>query len=249
MTSSRILPLAALFALSLGCDGKPQAPADAKPATPVAESKAKDPAEGKAEAKAMEAKANPHGAGAPAGGPHGGMGMAPKKKEPGPPRDVKPSGEISEETFAEIKVSVPKEWEKGQPSNPMRIAEFVIPGPGGDAELVVYRFKGGAGGVDANIARWKGQFQPPEGKSIDDVTKLGTVEVGDLKATTVDISGRYVAAVRPGAPETVDKPDQRMLAAIVEGSGDPFFFKGTGPDKTLAVWSDAFTAMVKSIKK
>jgi hypothetical protein len=175
--------------------------------------------------------------------------MAPKGKEPGPPRDVDPSGEVNEEAFAELELAVPKEWEKGQPSSAMRVAEFVIPGPGGDAEMVVYRFKGGAGGVDANVSRWKGQFAPPEGKSIDDMTKTETMEVGDLKATLVDITGRYVAAVRPGAAETVDKPDHRMLAAIIEGSGDPFFFKATGPAKTLAVWAEPFTLMVKSAKK
>jgi hypothetical protein len=245
MTARPIL-VSLVLLCSSACDGESEAPKDAAPAKPVAESKAGAPSEAEA-ADAQGANPPP----AMKANPHGGMaGMkAATPDEAGPPRDVDPSGETTSEAFAELKVEVPKEWEKGQPSNAMRVAEFSIPGPGGDAELVVYRFAGGAGGVEANVERWKGQFQPPQGKTMDDLTTLKTMDVGDLDVTHVDISGRYVAAVRPGAPQTVDKPDQRMLAAIVEGSGDPFFLKATGPAKTLDVWAEAFTRMVESAKK
>lgn len=249
-----VLPVS--LALSLvACDGE-------KKAAPAAEGKAAEnkAAEKKAapDAKAPEAHdggtpANPHGAAAnPHGGmaanPHGGMAGAPKAAEPGPPRDVTPSGEVTAETLAEFGVSVPKEWEKGQPSGMMRMAQWVIPGPGGDAELVVYRFKGGAGGVEANMERWKGQFTPPEGKSADDIATLGEKTVGKLQLHTFDATGHYTAAMTPGAAEKHDNPDYRMLAVIVEGSGDPLFFKATGPAKTLEVWSDPWNTMLDSLK-
>src|SRR5690606_38101055 len=101
--------------------------------------------------------------------PHGAPPSEPAK---GPPRDVTPSGKTTEVAVGEMKIQVPEEWEVRPPSSDMRLAELVIPGPGGDAELAVFRFPGGAGGVQANIDRWKGQFQPPEGKSIDDVTEV-----------------------------------------------------------------------------
>jgi hypothetical protein len=47
----------------------------------------------------------------------------------------------------------------------------------------------------------------------------------------------------PGAEEKHDDADQRMLAAIVEGSGDPFYFKAVGPRATMDVWAAAFGAM------
>ncbi|MCR9165084.1 MAG: hypothetical protein ACE37F_21570 [Nannocystaceae bacterium] len=250
-----VLPLS--LALSLAaCDGEkkaaPNAAADSKaPAT-------KAPADAKAtpQAHGGGTPANPHGAapGNPHGGaapsnPHAGMKAgAPKPAEPGPPRDVTPSGEVTQETLAEFKVAVPKEWEKGQPSGMMRMAQWVVPGPGGDAELVVYRFKGGAGGVDANMARWKGQFTAPEGKSIDDLAKQDEKTVGALTLHTLDVTGHYTAAMMPGASEKHDKPDHRMLAAIVEGSGDPLFFKATGPAKTLEVWAEPWGTMLGSVK-
>jgi hypothetical protein len=191
--------------------------------------------------------ANPHGGGTPAN-PHAGVKAAPAATKLGPPRDIKPSGEVAAEKLAEFAVSVPKEWEKGQPSGMMRMAQWVVPGPGGDAELVVYRFKGGAGGVEANMTRWKGQFTPPEGKTLDDVSKQDKKTVGALTMHTLDVTGRYVAAMTPGAAAKHDNPDYRMLAAIIEGSGDPLFFKATGPATTLDVWAPAWGTMLESVK-
>lgn len=234
-----VLGLTVALGSTAGCDNKSSAPEP----TPTAEAKAPETkADTKTEAEAEAA--NPHTAMMG----HGGATPSPEAEKKGPPRDVTPSGETTEAKVAELVLAVPKEWEKGEASSPMRMAEYTLPGPGGDAELVVYRFKGGAGGVEENVARWKGQFQPPEGKSIDDVSKVETVEVGDLKVTMVDISGRFVAAVRPGAPAKHDEPDYRMLAAIVEGSGDPFFLKATGPGKTLEVWAESFRTMIEGLK-
>jgi hypothetical protein len=244
--SMKVPLLVSALLLVTACDGKSagdgkaaQSKAPAKPSETEAPKTTKA-----ADTKGETKTADPHaGLGMPGGGP-------PKAEGPpkGPPRDITPSGEVVEESVKELKVSVPKEWEKGQPSGMMRVAQWVLPGPGGDAELVVFRFAGGAGGVEANIERWKGQFQPPEGKSLDDITKIEKVEAGDLKITHVDISGRFVAAVMPGAAEKHDESDYRMLASIVEGSGDPFFFKATGPHKTLDLWAEPYKKMLAAAK-
>jgi hypothetical protein len=171
-----------------------------------------------------------------------------KPEEPaGPPRDITPSGEVTEEEVQELVLAVPKEWEK-KPAGGMRVAQWTIPGPGGDGECVVFRFPGGAGGVEENINRWKGMFKPPEGKSIDDITKKSEIKAGDLKVTLVDITGHYVAAVRPGEEAKHDEANYRMLAAIVEGIGDPFFLKTTGPHKTLDLWADAYNKLLEGAK-
>ena len=253
-----VLPLC--LVLSLGaCDGDKKA----APAANAAEDKAgaKKAAAPTVDAKAPQAHGggtpgNPHGGGMPANphgatppaNPHAGMKGAPAPSKLGPPRDITPSGDVAAETLAEFKVSVPKEWEKGTPSGMMRMAQWVVPGPGGDGELVVYRFKGGAGGVEANMTRWKGQFTPPEGKTLDDVSKQEKKTVGALTMHTLDVTGRYVAAMTPGAAQKHDNPDYRMLAAIIEGSGDPLFFKATGPAKTLDVWATPWATMLESVK-
>jgi len=193
---------------------------------------------------------NPHGGAAPAG-PHGSAKMPPmmKKTVLGPPREVTPSGDVTPATLTGLTLAVPKEWESNPPSSSMRLAQWIMPGPGGDAELVVYRFPGGGGGVTANIDRWKGQFQPPEGKTIDDVSKLTSIDgEGGLKTTLVDVTGTYVAAVVPGGDEKHNSSEYRMFAAVVEGSGDAYYFKAVGPSKTVGLWAEPFSAMITTFK-
>jgi len=222
-------------ALAHSACGGPTGGKDATPAKAEVKKDAKGgDAKGPTDAKDPHAAANPH------------AGMPPMMGTPapkGPPRDITPSGQTVPETLPGLALAVPSEWEKGQPTNPMRVAQWVLPGPGGDAELVVFRFPGGGGGIEANVARWKGQFQAPEGKTIDDVTTTKTVEAAGLKTTLLDVSGTYVASVTPGADEKHNDADQRMIAAIVEGSGDPFYFKAVGPRKTMDLWAAAFEVM------
>jgi hypothetical protein len=211
------------------------------------------PAAAKADAK-TDAKPDPHGGAAKApdakANPHAGM-AAPAAAAPpkGPPREITPTGKRREEQAEELAFEVPEEWETQKVGSPMRKAQFVVPGPGGDAEMVVFRFAGGAGGVDANIARWKGQFKPPEGKGIDDITAKREFEAGGLKVTMIDITGHYAAPDRPGSTTMIDESDYRMLASIVEGSGDAFFFKLLGPAKTVDLWATSFEDGLKAAKK
>jgi hypothetical protein len=234
----------ALFLLVAACDSTPP------PATAKAEAKT-DAKSG--DAKSGDAKAKPetksHGDAAKAApNPHAQAMPAPAARPKGPPREITPSGETRAEKAAELSFAVPKEWETLPVASPMRIAQFVVPGPGGDAEMVVFRFAGGAGGVDANIARWKGQFVPPEGKTVDDITKTSSFEAGTLKVTLVDITGHYKAPERPGSTTMVDEDDQRMIAAIVEGSGDAFFFKLFGANKTVELWAKAYEDGLRAAK-
>src|SRR5687768_11566515 len=74
-----------------------------------------------------------------------------------------------------LKSATPKGWKRQDPSNKLRMAQYVIPKADGDkedAELVVFFFgKGGGGSNEDNVKRWKGQFLAPEGKTIDEATK------------------------------------------------------------------------------
>ena len=242
-TLSTLPTVALAVALASACGGS----TGGQDATPAKSEAKKDAKGGDAKGPATDAK-DPHAALNPhAGMPPmmGGGAAAPK----GPPRDITPSGETMPEHLSGLTLAVPTEWERGKPTNSMRVAQWVLPGPGGDAELVVFRFPGGGGGIEQNVTRWKGQFQAPEGKTIDDVTTTKTIEAGGLKTTLVDVSGTYVAAVTPGAEEKHNDAEQRMIAAIVEGSGDPFYFKAVGPQKTMDLWASAFETMANGMSK
>jgi hypothetical protein len=137
---------------------------------------------------------------------------------------------------------LPKSWDKQSPSSSMRIAQASIPGPGGPGEFAVFFFgPGGGGTVEANIDRWVGQVET------SDHPKPETFEAGGLKVTWVDVKGTLKASqMGPGPSASMN--DARLYGAVVEGPGGPWFFKATGPDKTLAPQRDAFVAMLKSVR-
>jgi hypothetical protein len=141
-----------------------------------------------------------------------------------------------------IEMDLPKGWEKQAPSTNMRIAQAAIPGPGGPGEFAVFFFgPGGGGSVQANIERWVGQVET------SDHPKPETFEAGGMKVTWVDAKGTLKASQMGPAP-SASMSDARLYGAVVEGPGGPWFFKATGPDKTLAPQRDAFVTMLKSVR-
>jgi hypothetical protein len=64
--------------------------------------------------------------------------------------------------------TVPAGWKSIPTTSSMRTAQFALPRAAADtqdAELVVYYFGGSGGTVEANIERWLGQMQQPDGRS------------------------------------------------------------------------------------
>src|SRR5438309_1885424 len=85
----------------------------------------------------------------------------------------------------------PDGWRQSPPSSSMRVAEFTLPRAAGDAEdaqLVVYYFGGSGGSVDANMQRWVGQIQQPDGRPSSAASKKETRTVNGLAVTLVDVS-------------------------------------------------------------
>ena len=91
-----------------------------------------------------------------------------------------------------------------------------------------------AGGVEANVDRWIGQMQQPDGSASKDKARRETQTINGLKVTLVDLTGTYIAEVRPGATERFNKPGFRLRAAVIETPGGPYFVKMIGPAKTMA---------------
>lgn len=142
------------------------------------------------------------------------------------------------------------EWVAEIPRSSMRKAQFRLPKVEDDAddgELVLYHFGiGGGGSTQANIDRWIGQIKQPDGRPSKDMAKTEMRDVGSLKVTLLDVTGTYSASIAMMASEQ-DKPGYRMLAAVVEGEGGPWFFKLVGPENTVSHWQAAFGDMVGSM--
>lgn len=151
-------------------------------------------------------------------------------------------------------VQAPKGWIEKAAAGPMRRMQFNLPraqGDSEDGELVVFYFgKGEGGSVEANINRWVGQFAQPDGTPSRNKAKIEKRQVSGMNVTTVDLKGTYQASMTPMATErVVNKPGFRLLAAIVETPEGSYFFKLTGPEKTIARWADSFQQFINSIQK
>ena len=142
--------------------------------------------------------------------------------------------------------TLPVGWSIEAPRS-MRIATYSVPAVSGDAEGVecaVYYFGvGQGGGVDANLQRWIGQFQPATR------SKRSAKQVNGVRVSLADVSGTYTAHGGSMTQPQGVKPGWRLLGAIAEGPQGAAFFKLAGPAKTVAAASEGFEALVGSLKK
>jgi hypothetical protein len=148
----------------------------------------------------------------------------------------------AEQGEGSIDFDLPQSWQSQPPSSSMRVAQATIPGAGGPGELAVFFFgPGGGGGVEANIQRWIDQMESPGQPTPE------TFEANGFKVTWIDVQGTLKPSTMGSGPAT-PQPNSRLLGAVVEGPGGPWFFKATGPEATLGPQRDAFVAMLKSVR-
>ncbi|MEO8605320.1 MAG: hypothetical protein ABI629_22310 [bacterium] len=148
-------------------------------------------------------------------------------------------------TVKQLAVVLPPGWTSVPPASQMRAAQAVIAGPGGPAELTVFHFGAGQGGdVEANIQRWLAQIVPQPGTQ----PQRQNFEANGLRITWIDAEGTLQPGQMGMGPQTA-QPGSRLLGAVIEGDGGPWFFKATGPDMTLAPQRLAFLGMLQQARK
>ena len=153
-----------------------------------------------------------------------------------------------------VSIEAPAAWTRVQPKSGMGETEFAIPSEGKAADggpLPPGRMTvmGAGGSVEANIERWYGQFSQPDGGSTKDKSSTKTLKVAGRDVTLVDIAGTYKDS--PGGPfaggKAIDRPEYRMLAAIVEGPDGSYFLKFYGPAATVEKHADGFRKMIEGM--
>jgi hypothetical protein len=152
----------------------------------------------------------------------------------------------------EIHFKAPDGWVTEKPSSNMRVAQYKLPKTEGDPEdasLVLYYFGATQGGTtQANIDRWIGQMQQPDGSASKDRAKTENLTINGLKVTTVDLTGTYTAEMAPGSGDRHNNAGYRLRAAVVETPKGNYFAKLVGPAKTMARWEQSFNDYLKSFE-
>jgi hypothetical protein len=147
-------------------------------------------------------------------------------------------------TLGSLKSTTPADWKNQPPSNKLRAYQFAV----GDADLAI--FVGISGSPTENINRWKGQFAPPEGKTIEDASKVDKFKVGPAEVTYLDIHGTYLSKNPPFDPnaKTVRKANYRRFGIYFACDGGPYFITLTGPARTLEQSKKSFDDWLKNFK-
>lgn len=151
-----------------------------------------------------------------------------------------------------LKSTAPASWKSEKPTGMNRVYQFTIPKAEDekfDTTLLIFQFPGGAGGVEANINRWKGMMKPAEGTKAEDAYKTSELKVGDAKVTLFEASGTYMFKARPMDAEAEARPEHKFIGVIFEGpKGNTYFMRMAGPKKTMDANRKAFDEWLKNFK-
>jgi hypothetical protein len=142
--------------------------------------------------------------------------------------------------ISDVAWDVPSGWQTVPNPKTFRKATYTIPKAAGDSEDAELTVSQVGGTVDENIDRWAGQFGGQKS-----AVSRAEQKVGPLKVTVVTLEGKYTGGMTAAAQP---KEGYALLAAIVEPVEPPYFFKMTGPKKTVNAARADFDRLVKSLR-
>lgn len=159
-----------------------------------------------------------------------------------------PSGSGTGE--AGLSWQTPDGWVEESPSSAMRRAQYRVPGPGGDGELVVFYFGPGQGGdAMANAVRWANQFSQPDGRPSQEAMKTEQLDVGGIPVLLTEVSGTYSGGMTMMGGPSAELENHMLLGAIAQGADANWFFKLTGPAATLEAQRGTFRSLIESLSR
>lgn len=145
--------------------------------------------------------------------------------------------------------TVPDGWKAGDigtgPFPP--VAVFNLSAVEGDAEgpqVRITHYPAMKGKDDMNLQRWLGQVTKEDGSSYSmDEAQLMVEEMGNVRLKVIDLSGNVKATMRD-----TPRPDNRMIAAIVDHPKGPHFVVAFGPRKSMEHWAGSIKLFLASAK-
>jgi len=124
------------------------------------------------------------------------------------------------QTSKELVFDVPSGWTESSGSS-LRIASYEIVKQGfPTADFSITSFPGDAGGLTANVNRWRQQIGLPRWSDAEVQTKQEVIESGELSFSLFDLM--------PETDEEKAKVKERIFAAILKRDGRSWFYKLRG---------------------
>jgi hypothetical protein len=157
---------------------------------------------------------------------------------PKEPQTQQQPAEQGAPTTAEVQWTAPQGWDE-QAASGFRKGSYLVHGPDGKtADVSVISFPESAGGLLANVNRWRNQL------------KLAPISNESAAGKPISVGGRDIFFVdlvseQPIAP---DGSKSRILGGIFPLPGQTWFFKMMGPDQVVESQRDGFRQFLESVK-
>jgi len=183
--------------------------------------------------------------------------VAPDATPPSKPATTTPSGESgkaaptaggSKLELDGLTFTVPAGWQPADAGSGMFAAKaaFSLPKADGDDEGVSVRitqYPEMKGKDDLNVSRWLAQVRRPDGTPYTkENAHIRVTESGNIRLTVVDLAGSISTDMMGGGEA---KPNQRMIAAIIDHPKGPHMIKATGDAASIAKWEASIDAFLK----
>jgi len=152
--------------------------------------------------------------------------------------------------IGKLTASSPADWKTEKPANLLRSYQFKLPGAEDFPAPELAIFPESNPSVEKNFPRWKAQFVPPEGKTLDDISKTGKWDVKGVTVNYLDITGTWKFRERPNDPKSKEMllDDYRVIWVIVAEKEEATHLRLSGPAPSVAKSYKAFEAFVRSLK-
>ncbi|MEN3940864.1 hypothetical protein WJU23_06200 [Prosthecobacter sp. SYSU 5D2] len=147
----------------------------------------------------------------------------------------------SQERFGDERLQweTPEGWTRAERTQ-MRPVNLTF-GPNNEGECYLAMLPGGAGGVLANVNRWRKQMGQPE-ITEEEMAKLPQKTLMGIQGVFVTVDGAYT-----NVGETEARPDHRMLGIVAALGEAGLFVKMVGPKELVEANTPAFDQFVSSL--
>ncbi len=142
------------------------------------------------------------------------------------------------EAAGEVHWTAPAAWEE-QPASGFRKGSFLVRGTDGKtADVSVISFPEAAGGLLANVNRWRDQL------------KLAPISDDARAGAPTKVNGRdmFLVDLVSEQPISPDGSKSHILGGIFPINGATWFFKMLGPDQLVESQRDAFQEFLQSVR-
>jgi gluconolactonase len=146
-----------------------------------------------------------------------------------------------------LQLKIPDKWQKRPPANRVIEFEFAVPKAEEDENDGRVTLAGAGGSIEANLERWKAQFETPDGGAAK--AKVTQQKIAGCDVHLLDISGTFKDKP-PNSGTEVRRTGYRMLSAIVASKDEGnYFIKFYGPQRTVTENEKAFAKMIDSLER